>query len=228
MSEAGQKSGFRALAAGAAAMAWMPFAFAQSTKVLPDLTTSGEGFDPVTVAGLPAEARAAFASAAARLRSGELAGFIFVASPDGATWTLNVAPRDMKDYNPSDSGRQALEICEYRAGRPCKVLSVDGYEARTVSGAPPEPQAMLTNRPSDFDATALPFAPASKRSGAAAYLAAKGPRAFAVTTSGLWLWRGGQTVREAIDKTMVDCAEAFKPAACILYAVGSRVVFGAE
>ena len=80
--------------------------------------------------------------------------------------------------------------------------------------------------PGDFDATRLPFVPASQRSAAAAYLAAKGPRAFAVATSGLWMWRGGTTVQQAIDKTMADCSEAFKPAACILYAVGGRVVFG--
>ena len=87
---------------------------------------------------------------------------------------------------------------------------------------------MLTSPPGDFDATRLPFVPASKRAAAANYLSAGGPRAFAVTTSGLWLWRGGATARQAIDKTMDECAAAFKPAACILYAVGGRVVFGAQ
>jgi len=87
---------------------------------------------------------------------------------------------------------------------------------------------MLTNAPSDFDATRLPFVPAAQRASAAAYVAAKGPRAFAVTTSGLWLWRGGADVRQAIDRTMADCEQAFRPAACILYAVANRVVFGAQ
>ena len=130
----------------------------------------------------------------------------------------------MADYNPSDSARQALEICEYQAGVPCVILSVNGYEARMADRQPPETR--LTIAPGDFDATRLPFVPASQRSAAAAYLAAKGPRAFAVATSGLWMWRGGTTVQQAIDKTMADCSEAFKPAACILYAVGGRVVFG--
>ena len=159
---------------------------------------------------------------------GELAGLVFVASPDGAIWTLSGAPKGMADYNPSESARQALEICEFRAGRPCAILSVDGYQAGKASGSPPEPQQMLSSRPSDFDATKLPFAPASKRAAAAAYVAAKGPRALAITTSGLWLWRAGATIQQAIDKTMADCAEAFKPADCVLYAVGSRVVFAAQ
>ena len=134
----------------------------------------------------------------------------------------------MTDYNPSDSARQALEVCEYQAGRPCALLSVNGYAARTPSGAPAEPQAMLTSQPGDFDATRLPFVPASKRAAAANYLSAKGPRALALTTSGLWLWRPGATARQAIDTAMDDCAAAFKPAACILYAVGGRVVFGVQ
>lgn len=212
----------------AVASGWAGLASGQSANVLPDLTTGSGSFDPVRTAELPAEAKAAFASAAARLRSGELAGLILVAAPNGTAWTLNVAPKGMADYNPSDSARQALEICEYQAGRPCVLLSVNGYEARKASGEPPEPQAMLTGGPSDFDATRLPFVPASQRGAAAAYVAARGPRAFAVTTSGLWMWRGGADVRQAIDRTMADCAEAFRPAACILYAVGSRVVFGAQ
>ncbi len=203
-------------------------ATAQSTNVLPDLSTGDAAFDPARVADLPAEAKAAFASAAAKFKSGDLAGLILVASPDGSAWTLNVAPKGMTDYNPSDSARQALEVCEYQAGRPCALLSVNGYEARSTSSAAPEPQAMLTSQPSDFDATRLPFVPASKRGAAATYLSAEGPRAFAVTTSGLWLWRGGATARQAIDKTMDECAAAFKPSACILYAVAGRVVFGAQ
>ena len=203
-------------------------AAAQSTNVLPDLTTREAAFDPARVAGLPAQAKAAFASAAAKLRSGELAGLILVASPDGSAWTLNVAPNGMADYDPSDSARQALEVCEYQAGMACSLLSVNGYEARSALGAGPDPQAMLASEPSDFDATRLPFVPASKRAAAATYLSAEGPRAFAVTTSGLWLWRSGATARQAIDKTMDECAAAFKPAACILYAVGGRVVFGAQ
>jgi hypothetical protein len=203
-------------------------ASAQSANVLPDLTTTATSFDLANAASLPAEAKTAFSSALAKMKTGEIAGLILVASTDGASWALNVAPKSLTEYDPSDSARQALEICEFRAGRPCAVLSVDGYEAGKRSGSGPEPQAMLSDRPSDFDATRLPFVPASKRAAAATYLAAEGPRAFAVTTSGLWLWRGGATVREAVDKTMSDCGEEFKPADCILYAVGARVVFGAQ
>lgn len=208
--------------------AWASPAAAQSANVLPDLTTGAAAFDPARAHDLPAEAKSAFGAAAAKLKTGDLEGFILVAAPDGPTWTLNVAPKGMTDYNPSDSARQALEICEYKSGRPCAILSVNGYEARTAAGDASAPQPMLTNAPSDFDATRLPFVPAAQRADAAAYVAAKGPRAFAVTTSGLWLWRGGADVRQAIDRTMTDCEAAFRPAACILYAVSSRVVFGAQ
>jgi hypothetical protein len=224
------KAGLRIVrvAAVAVATAAAVVAAAQSTNVLPDLNTGETAFDPARAVGLPAEAKSAFLSAAAKLRSGELEALILAASPDGSIWTLNAAPKGMTDYNPSDSARQALEVCEYQARRPCSLLAVNGYEARTPSGAPAEPQAMFIDPPSDFDATRLPFVPASKRAAAVSYLTAKGPRAFAVTTSGLWLWRPGTTVRQAIDATMDDCAAAFEPAACILYAVGGRVVFGAQ
>ena len=218
----------KAIAIVLAFAAGAPPALGQSTNILPDLTTLSAPFDPVTVPGLPADARAAFASALERFHNGELAGFVFVASPDGAIWTLNGTQKAASSYNAPESARQALEICEFRAAQPCMVLSVDGYEAGSPSGNPPEPQEMLQNRPSDFDATKLPFAPAAKRAAASAYVDAKGPRALAVTTNGLWLWRSGATVQEAIDKTMADCAQAFKAADCVLYAVGSRVVFGAQ
>ena len=87
---------------------------------------------------------------------------------------------------------------------------------------------MLFSRPSDFDATVLPFVAQSTRVEAAAYQKAQGPRAFALTTSGLWLWRGGANIVQAIDKTMADCAAEFKPAPCLLYAVNDRVVFEAR
>jgi hypothetical protein len=87
---------------------------------------------------------------------------------------------------------------------------------------------MLFSRPSDFDATVLPFVAQSRRLEAAAYQKAQGPRAFALTTTGLWLWRGGANIVQAIDKTMADCAAEFKPAPCLLYAVNDRVVFVAR
>ena len=78
------------------------------------------------------------------------------------------------------------------------------------------------------DSTVLPFVAQSTRVEAAAYQKARGPRAFALTTSGLWLWRGGANVVQAIDKTMADCGAQFKPAPCLLYAVNDRVVFEAR
>jgi hypothetical protein len=70
--------------------------------------------------------------------------------------------------------------------------------------------------------------PATVRPKTSSYKTAIGPRAFAVTTSGAWLWRPGATPLQAIDKTMADCAAQSKTAPCILYAVNNRVVFGAR
>ena len=194
---------------------------------MPDLTTSEAAFDPYRVAGLPDAAKAAVAQAKAKMRSGELLGFVFAASPDQKNWTLNSAPKTMADYVPSDAGRQALEVCEFEAGQPCAILSVNGFQARKSAASGPQPE-MLFSRPSDFDATVLPFVAQSTRLEAAAYQKAQGPRAFALTTSGLWLWRGGANIVQAIDKTMADCAAQFKPASCLLYAVNDRVVFVAR
>ena len=201
---------------------------AQSTNALPDLTTSGAAFDPYVVAGLPDAAKGAVAQAKGKMRTGELLGFVFVASPDLKIWTLNSAPKTMADYVPSDAGRQALELCEFEAGRPCAILSVNGLQARQRAAGFGPPPEMLFSRPSDFDSTVLPFVAESARMQAAEYQKAQGPRAFALTTSGLWLWRGGSTTVQAIDRTMADCAAQFKAAACLLYAVGDRVVFVAR
>jgi hypothetical protein len=214
---------FAALALGSTSLA-----SAQSTNALPDLTTSEAAFDPYRVAGLPDAAKAAVAQAKAKMRSGELLGFVFAASPDQKNWTLNTAPKAMADYVPSDAGRQALEVCEFEAGQPCAILSVNGFQAlQSVAGSAPQPETLFS-RPSDFDSTVLPFVAESTRKQAAAYQKAQGPRAFALTTSGLWLWRGGANIVQAIDKTMADCAAQFKPAACLLYAVNDRVVFEAR
>jgi hypothetical protein len=218
-----QTFAFVALALGPASPA-----SAQSTNALPDLTTSDAAFDPYRVAGLPDAAKAAVAQAKAKMRNGELLGFVFAASPNQKNWTLNSAPKTMADYVPSDAGRQALEVCEFEARQPCAILSVNGFQARqSGAGSAPRPE-MLFSRPSDFDPTALPFVAQSTREQAAAYQKAQGPRAFALTTSGLWLWRGGANIVQAIDKTMADCAAEFKPAACLLYAVDDRVVFEAR
>jgi hypothetical protein len=205
-----------------------PLALAQSTNALPDLTTSEAPFDPGKVAGLPDVAKAAVGQAIAKMKSGEILGFVLAASPDLKIWTLNSAPRTMADYVPSDAGRQALEVCEFEARQPCAILSVNGFQARQRAAGSAPPPEMLFSRASDFDATVLPFVAASTREQAAAYQKAQGPRAFALTTNGLWLWRGGANIIEAIDKTMADCVAEFKPAPCLLYAVNDRVVFEAR
>jgi hypothetical protein len=195
---------------------------------LPDLRTSDAAFDPAKVAGLPGEAKAAFAQANGKLKSGGLLGFILAASPKMKAWALTSAPKTVTNYSPADSARQALENCEFQARQPCVILSVNGLEARRNGGGWATQPDMLFSHPTLFDPTILPFAPASARAEAAAYLKAQGPRAFALTTNGLWLWRGASNILQAIDKAMADCAAQFKPAPCLLYAVNNRVVFEAR
>jgi hypothetical protein len=200
---------------------------AESTNAVLDLRTLKQPFDPASAAGLPDAAKSAFAEASAGMKNGALIGFVFTASPDRKAWTLNVAPRMMTDYVASDSARQALEVCEFAAGQPCAILSVDGFEARPLEDWKLQP-TMLFSHPTDFDSTVLPFASEAARAKAAEYLKATGPRAFALTTTGLWLWRGGANIVQAVDRAMADCATEFKNAPCLLYAVNERVVFVAR
>lgn len=214
---------FAALASGAGAS----LASAQSTNALPDLRTTTAAFDPAKVAGLSDAAKAAVSEAEAKTKSGDILGFVFAASTDRKAWALTTAPKTMADYSPSDGGRQALETCEFEARKPCTILSVNGYHARPQESGATEAE-MLFSRPSDFNSTVLPFLSSKARSEAAAYEKAEGPRAFALTTNGLWLWRGGANIVQAINKTMADCVAQFKPAPCYLYAVNDRVVFEAR
>jgi hypothetical protein len=166
--------------------------------------------------------------AQAKFKSGDLLGFVFAASPGFKVWALNAAPKGDSDFNLSDLARTTLEGCEYGFGQPCAIVSINGFDTREKSGQWPRQPAMLFWRPSEFDLTVLPFVPATVRPKTSSYKTAIGPRAFALTTSGAWLWRPGATPLQAIDKTMADCAAQSKTAPCILYAVNNRVVFGAR
>ena len=201
---------------------------AQSTNAAPDLNKTDTPFDADKTPGLPPEAKKAVTDAQAKFKSGEILGFVFAASPGFKVWALNAAPKGDSDFNPSDLARTALEGCEYGVGQPCAIVSINGFDTREKSGQWPRQPAMLFWRPSEFDLTVLPFVPATVRPKTSSYKTAIGPRAFAVTTSGAWLWRPGATPLEAIDKTMADCAAQSKTGRCILYAVNNRVVFGAR
>ena len=203
-------------------------AMAQSTNAAPDLNKTDTPFDPDKTPGLPPEAKKAVTDAQAKFKSGDLLGFVFAASPGFKVWALNAAPKGDSDFNLSDLARTALEGCEYGFGQPCAIVSINGFDTREKSGQWPRQPAMLFWRPSEFDLTVLPFVPATVRPKTSSYKTAIGPRAFAVTTSGAWLWRPGATPLEAIDKTMADCAAQSKTGRCILYAVNNRVVFGAR
>ena len=201
-------------------------AWAQSTNAAPDLSKSTLPFEPDKIAALPAEAKKAVTDAQAKLKSGDRLGFVFAVSPGYKIWALNGAPKGDAKFDLADLARIALETCEYGFGQPCEILSINGLDTRDKSGGWPKQPSMLFRRPSEFDLTVLPFVPATTRASAAPYQNATGPRAFAITTNGAWLWRPGQTPLQAIDKTMTDCAAQAKNAACILYAVNNRVVFG--
>jgi hypothetical protein len=210
-------------------------ASAQSTNATPDLAKSEAPFDGAKLAGLPGPAKQAVTQAMSQLKSGEIADFVFAASPDMKIWALKAAPKAMADSSVAnrthsalvDLARTTLETCEYGLGKPCAILSVNGFDSLKGGGWMKQPD-MLSSRPSDFDPSVVPFMPAAGRPETAAYQKASGPRAFALTPKGGWLWRGGTTLGQAIDKTLADCAAQFKDTPCILYAVNNRVVFGSR
>ena len=209
-------------------MAAAPDAVAQSTNARPDLYRSDRALDVNKLASLPEAARVAVSAAMAEMKSGASQGFVFVASPGMNFWRLTSAPKGVTTPDRADMARTTLESCEYAYGLPCAILSIDGFDTHRDSGDWPRQPEMLSQRPSAFEAATIPFVPARVRPQTEAYLRAIGPRAFAVTMAGGWIWRTGKTPTEAIDHTMADCAATLKADDCILYAVNSRVVSGAR
>ena len=211
-------------------------ASAQSTNATPDLARSETPFDPAKLAGLPDAAKKAVTQAMSQMKAGEISDFVFAASPDMKVWALKAAPKAMADLSVAnqthsalvDLARTTLETCEYGLGKPCAVLSVNGFDTALKGGGWLKQPDMLSSRPSDFDPAVVPFMPTAGRPETAAYQKATGPRAFALTPKGGWVWRGGATLGQAIDKTLADCADQFKDTPCILYAVNNRVVFGSR
>lgn len=203
-------------------------AWAQSTNAKPDLAKTEARFDPSRIAALPETGKTAASDAAAKLKSGELQAFVFAASPDMKVWALSGAAKGAQNPILADVARTALETCELRSGGACAILSVDGFEAARKGGAYVKQPEMLMKGPSLFDSETLPFMSAADRSKTSAYQKAQGPRAFAITPSGGWIWRNGPNVVQAIEKTMADCAARFKDVPCVLYAVNDRVEFGSK
>ena len=201
---------------------------AQSTNAPPVLPSGDTPFDAAKLAPLPPAAKAAVAEATARMKSGEILGFVFASSSGLTVWTLNAAPKGSGDVNIADLARTTLEACEYALGGACIILSVNGFDASLKNGGYASQPEMLTHQPSLFNPATLPFLTAAARRDASPYQQATGPRAFAVTPSGNWIWRGAQNVVQAIDKTMADCAAQFSNNQCVLYAVNDRVVFGGK
>ena len=207
--------------------AWGPVA-AQSTNAQPDLTKTDARLDPTKFTGLPEPAKKALAQAQGAMKAGEIAGFVFAASPGMNVWALNAAPKGTAAPSAADLARTTLETCEFSLGAPCAILSIDGYDTTLKTGGWAKQPAMLLRRPGDFDAAVVPFVPAGVRTQTAPYGKATGPRAFAVTAAGGWIWRSGPTIAEAVSRTMTDCAAQFRNSPCILYAVNDRVVFGSR
>jgi hypothetical protein len=204
------------------------FAHAQSTNAPPVLTTGDAPFDTAKLAPLPPAAKAAVAEATAKMKAGEISGFVFAASPGLTIWTLNAAPKSVGNLNIADLARTTLEACEYALGGACIILSINGLDTSLKNGGYANQPEMLAYQPSLFNAATIPFLTAAGRKDAAPYQEATGHRAFAVTTSGNWIWRGAPTAVQAIDKTMADCAAQFSNNQCVLYAVSDRVVFGGK
>src|SRR5208282_1061247 len=149
---------------------------AQSTNAPPDLTKTDTPFDPAKVANLPDAAKTAVAQAIKQMKAGDLAGFVFAASPDMKVWTLKAAPKAAPDFSLADLARTTLESCEASLGEPCAIVTINGFDTRLKSGGWAKQPAMLFRRASDFDSSVVPFIPASARTQIAAYDKATGPR----------------------------------------------------
>jgi hypothetical protein len=201
-------------------------AAAQSTNAHPIIIMNSAALDPSALPLVGNDARLAFADAVKKLNSGDLEAFVFVASPDGKTWSdRTVKQADGEVASVEDLARKALETCEYWNNAPCYILSVNGHDARDATGTWPVQPPMLTSGASPFDPARVPFVSAADRGAIQAYAASTDPRALVITGSGNWFWETGKTVFEAIANTAADCTKVNSPDDCILYAVKDRVVF---
>jgi hypothetical protein len=133
---------------------------AQSTNAAPDLGKSDAPFDADKAPNVPLEAKQAVADALVKFKSGNLLGFVFVASPDFKVWAVNAAPKGAADFNLSDLARTTLEGCEYAIGQPCAIISINGFDTRGKSGAWPKQPPM---RPGDRASSTRRFCHSCRR-----------------------------------------------------------------
>jgi hypothetical protein len=197
-------------------------AAAQSTNARPVIVLGGAEANPTSVPLLNDEARPALKEAIEALKAGRVAAHVMSAAPDGKAWAgRSVNKKDFVSIE--DVARQSLETCEYFYQAPCFIVAINGRDARDAIGGLPTQPRMLVREAGVFDNERVPFVSAQDRAMLKGYASAS-PRALAVTTLGGWLWRGGDTIFQAISTTASDCEKTYPGHICLLYAVNDRIV----
>jgi len=196
------------------------------TTGAPPAIIMGATTDPAKLQWLGVDASKALADLIQQLKSGSVLAYAFSVSADGKLWASRGAPKDVEFFGGTeDLVRKSLEHCEYVSGAPCFLLSVNGRDARDSSNGLAVQPKMLARDVTTFDAERVPFVRVTDRIAFRGYISETRPRAFIVTASGLWLWRTGETIFQAIASAQADCLKTFPNHTCILYAVNDRLVF---
>jgi hypothetical protein len=181
--------------------------------------------DPQKIGWLTDQGRKALTAAIDNYKKGATLGFVFAAGPGGEYWANREAAKSVGFVSIDELARVALQTCEYFRHAACFIVSVDGLDQSGSFGTLVVQPRLLSLRRGRFDPARIPFITSSDQVLAAGYATASGPRAFVVTPNGLWLWRNGKTVFDAIAAGDADCKKQFAGQVCVLYAVDSQVVF---
>ncbi|MCX7889285.1 MAG: hypothetical protein N2422_06075 [Rhodobacteraceae bacterium] len=196
---------------------------ADSTNAAPviEMTTV-----PVDVARLPwigDDTRKFVADTQARFKSGQVAAYVFAASPNG-NWGLRTAEGGTTPPSIADLARQALEQCEYFYVLPCRIMAINGMAMQDGTGGWAAQPYMLAPEPARFDFERVPFVGEHDRQLLRDYAFQSSPKALAVSDGGFWSWKGADTVQDAITLAMNDCKTGNGNQDCYLYAVNDFVV----
>jgi hypothetical protein len=196
---------------------------AQSTNARPLINWGSADSNPDNISFLSQEGKKVLKDEIAAFKSGSIAAYVFSAGTDGKAW----ASRSINKGNlisVEDLARQSLETCEFYQRGTCYIVSLNGRDTRDAAGGFQVQPRMLMNEAGSFDGARVPFVSAVDRVALQNYTGT-GLRVLAITTSGGWLWRSGDTAFQAIATASADCQKNYPSQVCILYAVNDRVVF---
>jgi hypothetical protein len=197
-------------------------ATADATNAPVNLTLQGEPFDPAAVTWLSQEVITNLATYHNDFVAGKTTGYAVAASPYGYYGVRQGFPGPRMQV--AELARGALEQCEWFNGAPCVLISVNGIVPRDANGDYLVQPHMLDPEPKAFDYAHVPFVRDSERRQLRDYLYLGGFRALAVSDSGVWAYRGSDTIAGAVADAMAGCKEATGGFDCNLYAVNRMVV----